>query len=94
MDNLQTRKQIEVEKSLDNLARYLDGLFRIPGTNWRFGLDAFRWVNTDAGSKLRLRGLNARVVVPGVVRRGDAVMKLAAPQRDDVAIESTAAVAG
>ncbi len=60
----------------------------------RFGLDAFRWVNTDAGSKLRLRGLNARVVVPGVVRRGDAVTKLAAPQRDDVAIESTAAAAG
>ena len=43
----------------------------------RFGLDAFRWVNTDAGSKLRLRGLNAKVVVPGVVRRGDAITKLA-----------------
>jgi hypothetical protein len=40
MPDLQTRKQIEVEKSLDDLARYLDGLFRVPGTDWRFGLDA------------------------------------------------------
>src|SRR4051794_30562741 len=40
MDKLQERKQVEVEKSLDDLARYLDGLFRIPGTDWRFGLDA------------------------------------------------------
>jgi hypothetical protein len=34
------RKQIEVEQSLDTLSRYLDGLFRIPGTGWRFGLDS------------------------------------------------------
>lgn len=40
MSDLQTRKQIDVEKSLDDLARYLDGLFRVPGTDWRFGLDA------------------------------------------------------
>ena len=43
----------------------------------RFGLDAFHWVNTEAGSKLRLRGLNAKVVVPGVVRRGDTISKSA-----------------
>lgn len=36
----QERKQIEVEESLDTLSRYLDGLFRIPGTGWRFGLDS------------------------------------------------------
>lgn len=42
----------------------------------RFGLAAFRWVNTEAGMKLRLRGLNARVVEPGVVRPGDTVVKL------------------
>lgn len=30
----------EVEESLDTLALYLDGLFRIPGLGWRFGLDA------------------------------------------------------
>ncbi len=33
-------KQIEVEQSLDQLSRWMDGLFRIPGTGWRFGLDA------------------------------------------------------
>lgn len=31
---------VEVERSLDQLSRYMDGLFRIPGTGWRFGLDA------------------------------------------------------
>ncbi len=30
----------EVEQSLDQLSRWMDGLFRIPGTGWRFGLDA------------------------------------------------------
>src|SRR5688500_5934075 len=34
------RKKIEVEEGLENLAHYLDGLFRIPGTGWRFGLDS------------------------------------------------------
>ncbi len=59
----------------------------------RFGLDAFRWVNTDAGSKLRLRGLNAKVVVPGVVRRGDAITKLAVAGAH-VAVPSTASTIG
>lgn len=36
----QERRRIEVEESLDTLSRYLDGLFRIPGTGWRFGLDS------------------------------------------------------
>lgn len=34
------RKRIEVEEGLENLAHYLDGLFKVPGTGWRFGLDA------------------------------------------------------
>jgi Domain of unknown function (DUF4112) len=34
------RRHIEVEQGLENLSRYLDGLFRVPGTEWRFGLDA------------------------------------------------------
>jgi MOSC domain-containing protein YiiM len=42
----------------------------------RFGPSALRWVSTEAGKKLRLRGLNARVVQPGIVRPGDAVRKL------------------
>ena len=42
----------------------------------RFGLDAMRFVNSPEGRRLRLRGLNARVVRPGVVGAGDAVRKL------------------
>jgi Domain of unknown function (DUF4112) len=29
----------EIERGLDQLSRWMDGLFRIPGTGWRFGLD-------------------------------------------------------
>jgi hypothetical protein len=42
----------------------------------RFGKDALRFVNSRAGRALRLRGLNARIVVPGTVRPGDAIRKL------------------
>jgi MOSC domain-containing protein YiiM len=41
----------------------------------RFGREALRFVNSETGKALRLRGLNARVVVPGVVREGDEVRK-------------------
>jgi len=34
------RKQIEIEESLETLSTYLDGIFRVPGTGWKFGLDA------------------------------------------------------
>jgi len=34
------RKQIEIEESLESLAHYLDGVFKIPGIGWRFGLDS------------------------------------------------------
>lgn len=39
----------------------------------RFGADAMRFVNSREGRALRLRGLNTRVVVPGVIRVGDSV---------------------
>jgi MOSC domain-containing protein YiiM len=38
-----------------------------------FGEEAMRFVNGRVGRRLRLRGLNARVVTPGTVRPGDAV---------------------
>ena len=41
----------------------------------RFGTDALRLVNSPAGRELRLRGLNARVVVAGSVAAGDEVRK-------------------
>lgn len=40
MDKFQSQKKIEIDEGLDNLSHYLDGLFRIPGTGWRFGLDS------------------------------------------------------
>ena len=42
----------------------------------RFGPDASRLVNSEAGKELRLRGINAKVVVAGTIARGDPVTKL------------------
>jgi len=42
----------------------------------RFGPDAVAFVNSDIGTQLRLRGLNARVVRGGTVRPGDVVRRL------------------
>ena len=39
----------------------------------RFGREVLMTTRTDEGKRLRLRGVNARVIVPGVVRRGDSV---------------------
>jgi hypothetical protein len=41
----------------------------------RFGREALRLVNSPLGREHRLRGLNSRVIEPGVVRLGDAVCK-------------------
>ncbi len=43
----------------------------------RFGPDAVAFVNSEEGMRLRLRGLNARVVRGGRVRPGDPVRRLA-----------------
>ena len=42
----------------------------------RFGEEAMRFVNSPEGRKLRLRGVNTRVVVAGTVRVGDEVRKV------------------
>ena len=42
----------------------------------RHGLAAHRWVNSEIGRRLRLRGLNTRVVKPGTIRVGDRVRKV------------------
>lgn len=39
----------------------------------RYGLDAMTFVNSPLGRELRLRGVNARVVHGGAIRRGDVV---------------------
>jgi hypothetical protein len=41
----------------------------------RFGTDALKLVNSATGRRLRLRGVNARVIEPGTIRRGDRVAK-------------------
>lgn len=41
----------------------------------RFGLDAVKFVNSEEGKRLHLRGINARVVLPGVIRVGNVVSK-------------------
>jgi MOSC domain-containing protein YiiM len=42
----------------------------------RFGLEAMKFVNSPVGKELRLRGINAKVVQPGLVRVGDSVKKI------------------
>jgi hypothetical protein len=42
----------------------------------RFGADALKFVNSALGRQLHLRGINARVVQPGVIRTGDLARKL------------------
>ena len=42
----------------------------------RFGLEAMRFVNSKVGRELNLRGINARVVQPGVIRVGDVARKI------------------
>ncbi|MEE8042036.1 MAG: hypothetical protein V3T15_04475 [Pseudomonadales bacterium] len=41
----------------------------------RFGLDAMKFVNSGLGKRLRLRGLNAKVVQAGVIRVGHVATK-------------------
>jgi hypothetical protein len=42
----------------------------------RFGLDAMKFVNSLVGKELHLRGINAKVVQPGVIRVGSVVKKI------------------
>lgn len=42
----------------------------------RFGADARKFVNSDGGRELRVRGINAKVVRPGTVTRGDQITKV------------------
>ena len=39
----------------------------------RFGVTALQFVNSPTGRALQLRGVNARVIVPGTIRVGDTV---------------------
>jgi len=42
----------------------------------RFGVDALQFVNSAVGRELRLRGINVKVVQPGVIRVGDVAKQI------------------
>jgi len=56
----------------------------------RFGAEAMRFVNSRVGRQLRLRGMNARVVVPGIIRLGDPATKVSIPFPGELTPETTA----
>ena len=41
----------------------------------RFGLDAMKFVNSEPGRRLNLRGIYAKVVKHGTIRLGDRISK-------------------
>jgi len=43
---------VEIEESLETLSTYLDGFFRVPGTGWKFGLDALIGLIPNVGDTL------------------------------------------
>jgi hypothetical protein len=42
----------------------------------RFGLEALEFISSPIGKQLNLRGVNAKVVQPGIIRAGDVLRKL------------------
>jgi MOSC domain-containing protein YiiM len=42
----------------------------------RFGMNAARFVNSEQGRQLRLRGVNAKVIEPGIMRPGEAITRI------------------
>jgi MOSC domain-containing protein YiiM len=42
----------------------------------RFGVDALKFVNSNIGRELNMRGRNARIITGGTVRTGDQIRKL------------------
>lgn len=46
----------------------------------RYGKDAVVFVNSEIGKKLHLRGVNARVIKPGMIQKGDNVCKIPTPR--------------
>ena len=42
----------------------------------RFGLEALEFISSPIGKQLNLRGINAKVVQPGIIRAGDVLRKL------------------
>lgn len=74
-DNLPTGSKIQVgEAVLEVTAEPHLGCKKFMA---RFGKDAVMFVNADETRLLKLRGINARVISPGVVTNGGVISKLA-----------------
>lgn len=53
-DRRLNEKRVKIDEGLDNLSLYLDGLFRVPGTTWRFGLDSLIGLIPNVGDTLTM----------------------------------------
>jgi len=53
----------------------------------RFGLDAMKFVNSETGVRLNLRGINAKIIKGGTVRVGDRVRKVGGVSDAPIRIE-------
>ncbi|MCX4026571.1 MOSC domain-containing protein [Endozoicomonas sp. SM1973] len=42
----------------------------------RFGMDAVKFVNSEQGKQLNLRGINAKIIKPGLVKVGSIIKKI------------------
>ena len=51
---VEMEREVRIERGLENLSMYLDGLFRVPGTTWRFGLDSLVGLIPNVGDTLTL----------------------------------------
>jgi MOSC domain-containing protein YiiM len=60
----------------------------------RFGVDALRVVNSPEGRALNMRGINARVITPGTIRRGDTLQVSPAELEPDSAAGRTLPLTG
>jgi len=73
-DNLPPGTRLEIGSTVIEVTQQPhDGCSKFAG---RFGLDALKFVNSEIGKQLHLRGVNARVITSGQVRTGDAVRKV------------------
>jgi hypothetical protein len=59
------RSQADVERSLERLSYLLDGVFKVPGTGWRFGLDALVGLVPGVGD-FATTGVSLYILVAGV----------------------------
>jgi hypothetical protein len=73
-DNLQAGTRLAIGSAvIEVTAQPHTGCKKFVG---RFGSDAMKFVNSEIGKQLHLRGINARVAQSGVIRVGDVVRKI------------------